>query len=215
MSGFSNKKKNKVQQEIKQQKEAISQEEARQNAKAEETLRKSNEESEAQFSQEGGESVELEKTEAQKEIVRLKKENAELQKKVNESELRQVAAIQNLQRRHQTELEEENKYAATKFAREMLTIKDYLEMALADNSGNFEALKMGVEMTLKELISAFNSVSIEEINPKGESFDSNYHDAIKEEPSDLAPNTVLEVKRKGYSMKGRLLRPAQVVVSKK
>jgi len=211
---LNNKRKNKVQHDIKEQETAVSQEEAKQNAKAEEVLRKVNEEKEEHFSQESGGAASKE-TAVEEEIVRLKKENAELQKKVNESELRQVAAIQNLQRRHQNELEEASKYAATQFAREMLTIRDYLEMALADNSGNFEALKMGVEMTLKELISAFNSASIEEISPQGESFDSNYHDAIKEEQSDLAPNTVLEVKRKGYSMKGRLLRPAQVVVSKK
>ena len=90
---LNNKRKNKVQHDIKEQETAVSQEEAKQNAKAEEVLRKVNEEKEEHFSQESGGAASKE-TAVEEEIVRLKKENAELQKKVNESELRQVAAIQ-------------------------------------------------------------------------------------------------------------------------
>ena len=76
---------------------------------------------------------------------------AELEGQLKDSELRGLANEQNLRRRHQQEIADTHKFAGQKFAAEMLPVKDYLEMALLDQSGNFDALKMGVQMTLNEL----------------------------------------------------------------
>ncbi|MFH4354716.1 MAG: nucleotide exchange factor GrpE [Neisseriaceae bacterium] len=138
----------------------------------------------------------------------------ELQQQLKDEQVRALANTQNLQRRHRNEIEEAHKYGNAQFAKEMLAIRDYLEKALADESGNVEAIKRGVELTLKQLNSAFDSASITEINPLGQPFDPNLHSAIKAEESDQASNTILQVSQKGYEMKGRLLRPALVVVSK-
>ncbi|MCV2509670.1 MAG: nucleotide exchange factor GrpE, partial [Neisseriaceae bacterium] len=85
--------------------------------------------------------------------------------------------------------------------------------ALMDDSENFETLQKGVELTLKQLDAAFDSVSIKEINPLGESFDPNKHNAVSTEKSEEEPNTVVKVLQKGYEMNDRVLRPAMVIVS--
>jgi len=91
----------------------------------------------------------------------------------------------------------------------------FLEMALADQSGQFDNLKFGVDLTLKQLVSAFEKGQIEEINPLlGQSLDPRKHQAITSEEADIAPNTVVRVMQKGYAVADRLLRPAMVVVAK-
>ena len=90
----------------------------------------------------------------------------ELEGQLKDSELRGLANEQNLRRRHQQEIADTHKFAGQKFAAEMLPVKDYLEMALLDQSGNFDALKMGVQMTLNELQKAFDATHIKEINPQ-------------------------------------------------
>ena len=88
-------------------------------------------------------------------------------------------------------------------------------MALLDQSGNFEALKMGVQMTLNELNKAFEHTQIKEINPQvGEKLDPNHHQAMQTEESEQEPNTILKVMKKGYQLNERVLRPAMVVVAK-
>jgi molecular chaperone GrpE len=88
-------------------------------------------------------------------------------------------------------------------------------MALADQSGQFDSLKFGVDLTLKQLSGAFEKVQIQEINPLGEALDPHKHQAISSEEADAAPNTILRVMQKGYVVADRLLRPAMVVVAKK
>ena len=98
----------------------------------------------------------------------------------------------------------------------MLPVKDYLEMALLDQSGNFDALKMGVQMTLNELQKAFDATHIKEINPQaGEKLDPHYHQAMQAVVSEQEPNTIVSVMKKGYTLSDRVLRPAMVVVAKK
>lgn len=128
--------------------------------------------------------------------------------------LRSKAEMENLRRRHLEELGNTQKYAINKFAQELLSVKDSLEMALADQSGQFDALKFGVDLTLKQLVSAFEKVQIQEINPMGEMLDPHKHQAIQSEASDAEPNTVVRVMQKGYLVADRLLRPAMVVVAK-
>jgi molecular chaperone GrpE len=129
--------------------------------------------------------------------------------------LRSKAEMENLRRRHQEELSNAHKYAINKFALELLGVKDSLEMALTDQSGQFDSLKFGVDLTLKQLIGAFDKAQIQEINPLGEALDPHKHQAISSEVSDAEPNTIVRVMQKGYAVSDRLLRPAMVVVAKK
>lgn len=147
--------------------------------------------------------------------VELQARIAELEGQLQDEHLRAAAAEQNLRRRHQEELQNAHKFAGQKFASEMLPVKDYLEMALLDQSGNFEALKMGVQMTLNELQKAFDSTHIIEINPQpGSVLDPHLHQALQTEDSELAANHIVRVLKKGYTLSDRVLRPAMVVVSK-
>lgn len=139
----------------------------------------------------------------------------ELEGQLRDEQLRGLANEQNLRRRHQEEIVSTHKFAGQKFAAEMLPVKDYLEMALLDQSGNFEALKTGVQMTLNELQKAFENTQIKEILPKvGDKLDPNLHQAMQAEESDAEANSILRVLKKGYTLSDRVLRPAMVVVSK-
>lgn len=140
---------------------------------------------------------------------------AELEGCLQDEKLRGLANEQNLRRRHQEELLAAHKFAGQKFAAEMLPVKDYLEMALLDQSGNFEALKMGVQMTLNELNKAFENTQIAAIEPQvGEKLDPHRHQAMQAEESTEEANTILRVLKKGYTLSDRVLRPAMVVVAK-
>ncbi len=113
---------------------------------------------------------------------------AELEAQLKDEQLRALANEQNLRRRHQQEIADTHKFAGQKFAVEMLPVKDYLEMALLDQSGNFDALKMGVQMTLNELQKAFDATQIKEINPKaGDKLDPNIHQAMQAVASEQEP----------------------------
>ena len=141
---------------------------------------------------------------------------AELEAQLKDEQLRALANEQNLRRRHQQEIADTHKFAGQKFAVEMLPVKDYLEMALLDQSGNFDALKMGVQMTLNELQKAFDATQIKEINPKaGDKLDPTIHQAMQAVASEQEPNTVVGVMKKGYTLSDRVLRPAMVTVAQK
>ena len=96
----------------------------------------------------------------------------------------------------------------------MLPVKDSLEAALATENATLESFKEGVELTLKQLVAAFQSANVTEVNPVGEKFDPNKHQAISAIEADGEPNTVLTVLQKGYLLNERTMRPALVVVSK-
>jgi len=139
----------------------------------------------------------------------------ELQGQLKDEQLRGLANEQNLRRRHQQEIADTHKFAGQKFAAEMLPVKDYLEMALLDQSGNFDALKMGVQMTLNELQKAFDITNIKEINPQpGDKLDPHQHQAMQAEESEQEANSIIRVLKKGYMLNDRILRPAMVVVAK-
>ena len=141
---------------------------------------------------------------------------SELEAQLKDEQLRALANEQNLRRRHQQEIADTHKFAGQKFAVEMLPVKDYLERALLDQSGNFDALKMGVQMTLNELQKAFDATQIKEINPKaGDKLDPNIHQAMQAVASEQEPNTVVGVMKKGYTLSDRVLRPAMVTVAQK
>lgn len=161
----------------------------------------------------------VETTEAQAEqptLESLQARIAELEGQLKDEQLRSLANEQNLRRRFQDEIQAAYKFAAQKFAAEMLTVKDYLEMALQDQSGNFEALKMGVSMTLNELNKAFDHTQIKEIPAEqGSKLDPHHHQAMQEvEASEQEAGTIVGTLKKGYTLNERVLRPAMVTVAK-
>ena len=128
--------------------------------------------------------------------------------------LRAKAETENVRRRAQDDIAKAGKFAADKFAQAMLPVKDSLEAALAAENTSVDSLRQGVELTLKQLASAFQGASLTEVNPIGEKFDPNKHQAISAVEADGEPNTVITVLQKGYLLHERTLRPALVVVSK-
>ncbi|MCB5197104.1 nucleotide exchange factor GrpE [Deefgea salmonis] len=123
------------------------------------------------------------------------------------------AEAENARRRALEENERTRKFALEKFAREVIAVKDAIDMALLDESGNFEGLKTGVDLTAKSLTNVFEKFDLLEINPIGEKLDPNKHQAISMAPSDEEANTVIQVMQKGYELSGRVIRPAMVVVA--
>ena len=128
--------------------------------------------------------------------------------------LRAKAETENVRRRAQDDIAKAGKFAADKFAQAMLPVKDSLEAALATETPSVESLKSGSELTLKQLVAAFEKSNLREINPLGEKFDPNVHQAISMLESDQEPNTVVTVLQKGYLLADRVLRPALVIVAK-
>jgi molecular chaperone GrpE len=137
--------------------------------------------------------------------------------------LRAVAETENVRRRAARDVEETSKYAVSGFARDMITVGENLFLALGSvpeearkDEGMLKSFADGVDMTLRELLNAFEKHGIQRVDPIGEKFDHNRHQAVSqvEDPS-KEPNTVLHVMQAGYVINDRLLRPAMVVVSKK
>jgi molecular chaperone GrpE len=128
--------------------------------------------------------------------------------------LRAKAETENVRRRAQEDIAKATKFAAEKFAAAMLPVKDSLEAALNTENQPLESLREGVELTLKQLVSAFESANLSEENPLGQRFDPNKHQAIGTLESDAEPNTVIEVLQKGYLLHDRVVRPALVMVSR-
>ena len=129
--------------------------------------------------------------------------------------LRLQADMDNLRKRTERDISNAHKYAVEKFANELLQVKDSLEMGLCAEHIDVEKLQEGTELTLKMLSNVFEKFSIEELNPVGEAFDPNLHEAMTlQESAEHSPNTVLTVVQKGYTLHGRLVRPAMVIVSK-
>ena len=130
---------------------------------------------------------------------------------------RAQAELVNLQKRHEREREMAARYRVEPLARELLEVLDAMEeaqQAMAREDGIPEALSEGQELTLRHMVRIFERFSIELIDPKGEPFDPQLHEAIAMQPAgESAPGSVIEVFRKGYRLHDRLLRPAKVVVA--
>ena len=130
--------------------------------------------------------------------------------------LRAVAELDNVRKRTARDVENAHKFALERFGKELLAVRDTLEMGLAAAEGaSIETLLEGKEATLKLLTTILQQFGIEEVDPQGEPFDPELHEAISMQPSeDLEPGSVVTVVQKGYTLNGRLLRPAMVMVSK-
>ena len=154
-------------------------------------------------------------------IAVLETEVEQLQQQLAEAKdqvLRAVAEAQNSRRRAEREVENAHKYALEKFAGALLPVADNLERALENADSGNEAVKPlaeGVELTYRSFLDVLARFQVEQVNPLGEPFDPQFHEAVSAVPSpDAEPNTVLHVMQKGYTLSGRLLRAAMVVVAK-
>jgi len=151
----------------------------------------------------------------------------ELQKRLTQAEskaaenwdkvLRIQAEMDNLKRRTQKDLDSAHKYGLEKFAKELLNVIDSLELgiqAATSDAPEVVKLKEGSELTIKQFETVFAKFNIEAIDPMGQPFNPEFHQAMSMLPSDDAePNTVINVFQKGYVLNGRLIRPAMVVVA--
>jgi len=131
--------------------------------------------------------------------------------------IRLHAEMENLKRRQTNELEKAHKFALDGFVRELLQVRDSLELgqdAARDEGADIAKLREGTALTLKLLTDVMSKFGVERIDPEGEPFDPAYHQAMTLQPTqDAAPNTVVTVIQKGYLLNGRLVRPAMVVVA--
>jgi molecular chaperone GrpE len=143
---------------------------------------------------------------------------AELQKQLSELEPRAQAEIANQRRRAEVEVDKARKFAVEKFAEELLPVIDSLERAIEASQVEDEVVKPlreGVEMTHKMFIDGVAKFNLEVINPEGEAFNPEHHQAMSMvEAEGAAPNSVIAVMQKGYLLNGRLVRPAMVMVAK-
>ena len=141
-------------------------------------------------------------------------------KELEDQLLRSMAEMDNIRKRSDKERAEAYKIGASLFIRDMLPIIDNLQRALVsfseEDNSNPEAFKEGISAITREFSSLLEKNNVETINPVGEKFDPNVHEAVFEAPSDTAkPGTIIEVIETGYIMEKRLLRPAKVGVSAK
>jgi molecular chaperone GrpE len=159
--------------------------------------------------------------EEKKTLESLQQELEETKRKAEENwneYLRACAELENTKRRMQRDIENAHKFSIEKFIVELLPVKDSLEMGLQaskENNGNVEKLIEGMDLTLKMFSDAVNKFGVEVVDPIDQPFNPEFHQAMSMQESNVKPqNTVLAVMQKGYTMHGRLVRPAMVVVSK-
>jgi molecular chaperone GrpE len=155
----------------------------------------------------------------ERKIVELEKALEDAEAKAAENmdlALRTKAEAENIRRRSENEVTNARKYAIEKFAEELLAVVDSLEQGLQAKAEHEEskAMKEGMELTLKMTLSTLNKFGIEQLNPLEEVFDPQLHEAMTMVPSpDHEKNTIIDVFQKGYSLNGRIIRPARVVVA--
>ena len=135
-----------------------------------------------------------------------------------ETALRAAADAQNTRRRAEQDVEKAHKFGQEKIVQDMVVVADNLERALASvdvSDAQFATVVEGLELTLKSLIDGLKRHQVVQLDPKGETFDPQFHQAMTMVTNpELEPNTVIDVFQKGYTLHGRLVRPAMVVVSK-
>ena len=134
--------------------------------------------------------------------------------KTRDEWLRAKAEMENVRRRSQDDVAKAHRFGQEAFASALLAVKDSLDAALAVENASVESFKQGVEITARQLDSAFEKHSIKAVDPKGEKFDPHRHQAISQAESEQEPGTVVSVLQKGYLLHDRVLRPALVVVAK-
>ncbi|GIC75887.1 nucleotide exchange factor GrpE [Moritella sp. F3] len=157
-------------------------------------------------------------------VARIAALEAELEKastaaaEFKDAALRAKADADNIRRRAAIDVDKAKKFALEKFANELLPVIDNMERGLQHADKTNEALVPlieGIELTAKSLESALEKFGVKAVNPEGEAFNPELHQAMSMiESADVAPNTVITVMQKGYELNGRLIRPAMVMISK-
>jgi molecular chaperone GrpE len=131
--------------------------------------------------------------------------------------VRARAELDNLRKRQSRELENAHKFALERFVNELLPVRDSMELGLnaaAGEAADVATLREGMELTLKLLSDVMEKFDVKEINPEGEAFNPELHQAMSIQPrDDVPPNTVVNVVQKGYTLNDRVVRPAMVMVS--
>jgi molecular chaperone GrpE len=133
-----------------------------------------------------------------------------------EQYLRAVADLENVRKRAQRDIEQASRFGLEKFAQELIPVKDSLDLGVENAArSDAAALAEGQATTQRLLVKAFEKLGIVELDPVGQPFDANQHEAMAMQPSPTAePDSVLAVIQRGYVLNGRLLRPARVIVAK-
>jgi molecular chaperone GrpE len=166
------------------------------------------------------EEVSLEEAEQQveKDVEALLEEAQKEAQSQKELALRTLADMENLRRRTRIDVENAHKFALEKFVKELIPVVDSMEMGLeaaAKEEVDIASIREGMEMTLKQMLDVLQKFGVERVDPKGEAFNPELHEAMTMVPNPaLEPNTVMDVIQKGYTLSGRVVRPARVVVSK-
>ena len=148
----------------------------------------------------------------------LQRELEQTRKALSEADIRAAAEVQNVRRRAECDVEQAHGFALDKVSQDLLVVADNLERGLEALDADDESLRAareGIELTLKSLLDVFARHGIERIDPDQQAFNPELHEAMAMVPvPGVAANSVIEVLAKGYSLNGRLLRPARVVVAK-
>jgi molecular chaperone GrpE len=149
-------------------------------------------------------------------VAELEAERTDLKERL----LRTLAEMENLRRRTEREVQDARTYAVTNFARDMLTVADNIRRALENTpadaaEGAAKPLVEGIELTERDLLKSLERHGVKRVEPQGQKFDPNMHQAMFEVPNDELPSgTVTQVIQTGYAIGERVLRPALVGVSK-
>lgn len=139
---------------------------------------------------------------------------SEVDKREQDIALRARAEIENVRRRAEQDVEKAHKFALEKFSKELLNVVDNLERGLQALEGAEESVKSGVELTHKGLVSTLNQFGVEAVGAVGEVFNPDLHQAISMQPAEgIEPNHISVVLQKGYTLHGRVIRPAMVMVA--
>jgi len=178
-----------------------------------------------QVVEENAEETDAKEVESEEQVEEVSIEDLQKQLKLAEKKaeenwdkaVRTLAEMENLKRRTTKDLESAHKYGLEKFAKELLSVIDSLELGIQASTSEAPevvSLREGSELTIKQFESVFAKFNIEAIDPQGQPFNPELHQAMTMQPSaDVDANTVLNVFQKGYVLNGRLIRPAMVVVS--
>ena len=138
-------------------------------------------------------------------------------KEIEDQKLRLYAEMENIRRRSQKDVENAHKFGLERFAQSLLPVLDGMEKAIeaSKQSDNLKAVSDGVELTMKMLVDTMGKFGINQINPQGETFDPNKHEAMAMQPNpDMTDNQVMSVFQTGYELNNRVVRPARVLVVK-
>ena len=179
-----------------------------------------NEEIEIEATDQEQEEADEAKGQVPDEVAELLQENERLKMEVQESSdkaVRATAELDNIRKRTSRDIENAHKYALERFVNELLPVVDSMELGInaSQSAEDIRGLREGMDLTLKMLFDCMNKFGVKTIDPAGEKFDPEWHEAVSmQELEGSEPGQVVTVMQKGYELNGRLVRPAMVVVAK-